>query len=138
MYKISRSLLVLSVLCGFAVQAEAQQQSAVITESTCEVVAKSGSAAGAIGGAAVGEIAGSIVGEALFGSSGRGLGSLLGGGAGSAIGENAFANNTYRCVLTVRTSDGKNVYLESLGKLRNIGQAVTIVQKGDGDYIIVR
>ena len=131
-----KTILFAGVLLSLAASANAQTYTGVITDSQCEVVSASGSAAGAIGGSAVGGAVGSVIGDALFGKSGRALGGLLGAGGGALVGEEALAKKSYRCTIEAEVASVGKLFLETTGKPRNIGQTVVIVRLSDGSYSV--
>lgn len=129
-------LLTLALASCAAQPAFAQEFTAPIISSECQQIAKSGSAAGAAVGGAAGAVAGNILGEALFGRSGRKLGTFLGGVGGAVAGENVAASRTYSCLLVVKNPEGRHVYVESVGAIRNPGQTVRVYPAGNGSYIV--
>lgn len=116
--------------------ASAAEFATQVVSSECEVVAKDGSVTGALVGSGVGASVGSVVGRSLFGRGGGLVGGLLGGIGGGAVGEEVAAKRVYNCLLTVRDPQGQTIYVESVGRVRNVGEAVRIFSNPDGTYLV--
>ena len=108
----------------------------IITESQCEIVAQSESVGGGAIGSATGAIVGGVLTGLVFGREYVNAGAALGGVGGTVVGANLGASRTYNCLLKVQTSDGVQVYGETTGRLRNVGQSVIITRLEDGSYSV--
>lgn len=115
---------------------EAGEFASRVLSSECEVVSESGSTTGALVGTGVGGAVGGVVGQALFGDAGGAVGSLLGGIGGGVTGENIGAKRVYNCLLAVRDPKGRTIYVESVGRIRNPGEAVRVFVNPDGTYLV--
>ena len=130
------SMFMLLALASCAAQpAFANGFATTVISSECELVAKDGSATGAVVGTGAGAAVGGYIGDSLFGRGGGAIGALIGGIAGGAAGENVAAKRVYSCLLTVRNPEGKAIYVETTGRLRNVGETVRVFVNPDGTYL---
>lgn len=110
-------------------------RTAIITESSCELVAQSESVAGGAVGGGIGAAAGGILTGLVFGRDYAPIGSFVGGLTGTAVGANAGSSRTYSCLVKARTTDG-DIYVETTGRLRNVGQSLILVKAQDGTWLV--
>lgn len=110
---------------------------AVVEESECELVAKSGSVSGEAIGAVSGAVIGGFLGRELGGRSAGGIGAFLGGMAGSVAGENIAASRTYTCLLKVRNAQFGDVpvyVLSTKNRPVNVGESIKLYRDINGAW----
>ena len=130
------SVLALASCVAHPVCAQESVRTGIILESTCEMVAKSESVAGAGVGGAVGSVAGGLLTGLVFGRDYVNAGAALGGVAGTVVGANSNASRTYKCLVKAQLSDRTNVYVETTGRIRNVGQSIILVKDGNGNWLV--
>lgn len=139
---MNRKYMMLSMLALAACHAapvaaqEPPVRTGIITESQCEIVAQSESVGGGAVGGATGAVVGGLLTGLVFGREYANAGAALGSVGGTVVGAKMGASRTYNCLLKVQTSDGVQVYGETTGKLRNVGQSVIITRLNDGSYSV--
>lgn len=134
-YSLLSVLALASCVAQPAFAQDANVRTGIILESTCEMVAQSESVAGGAVGGAVGSVAGGLLAGLVFGRDYVNAGAALGGVGGTVVGANSNASRTYKCLVKARTNTG-DVYVETTGRIRNVGQSIVLVKDGNGNWLV--